>query len=150
VGDGTNPDGDTEAWMLTLPDTDLDGRPDYIDNCPDIANPSQQDTDGDGIGDACDDLLITTTSLPSARVGKIYSKQLMAVGGKPPYTWAIIEGAPPIFVTLGANDGLLYGDVQSTFLAFFTVQVTDDNGVTDTQALSISVQIPNCVNCHTD
>jgi hypothetical protein len=51
-------------------------------------------------------------------------------------------------VTLGANDGLLYGEVQSTFLSFFTVQVTDDNGDTATQDLSISVTLPNCVNCH--
>ena len=37
-----------------LPDTDNDGIPDNIDNCPDIANEDQADFDGDGIGDRCD------------------------------------------------------------------------------------------------
>jgi hypothetical protein len=35
-------------------DTDNDGVIDCQDNCPQAANPDQADTDGDGIGDACD------------------------------------------------------------------------------------------------
>jgi len=35
-------------------DTDGDGIPDALDNCPFVPNPDQLDTDGDGIGDACD------------------------------------------------------------------------------------------------
>ena len=34
-------------------DSDLDGIPDELDNCPAVPNPDQADSDGDGIGDAC-------------------------------------------------------------------------------------------------
>lgn len=36
------------------PDTDADGRIDGMDNCPQVANPSQTDSDEDGVGNACE------------------------------------------------------------------------------------------------
>lgn len=38
-------------------DRDADGIPSGCDNCPTVTNPSQEDTDGNGIGDACETLL---------------------------------------------------------------------------------------------
>ena len=35
-------------------DSDGDGVPDALDNCPNTCNPSQLDVDGDGTGDVCD------------------------------------------------------------------------------------------------
>lgn len=37
------------------PDRDEDGVPDEQDNCPDVANPGQENRDNDFLGDACDD-----------------------------------------------------------------------------------------------
>jgi len=40
--------------LLLLPDSDLDGHSDFVDNCVAAPNPSQLDTDSDGIGNRCD------------------------------------------------------------------------------------------------
>lgn len=58
-----------QLMMLSEPsgDSDGDGWPDVSDNCPNDPNPRQEDSDGDGIGDACD--LFTDIK----RINEVYS-----------------------------------------------------------------------------
>ena len=46
--------GSVYVFSLAQPDSDGDGVLDVSDNCPNIPNPDQTDTDLDGQGDACD------------------------------------------------------------------------------------------------
>jgi len=51
--------GYQEAECQSL-DLDSDGVPDYQDNCPLVSNADQTDSDGDGLGDACDEGVLPT------------------------------------------------------------------------------------------
>jgi hypothetical protein len=50
----SNPAGPSQAFIGTAIDFDEDGIPDSFDDCPWAKNPTQADTDGDWLGDACD------------------------------------------------------------------------------------------------
>ena len=51
VAEPTNIDAINAA--VPKPDADGDGIANHVDNCPTVANPDQRDSDGNGVGDAC-------------------------------------------------------------------------------------------------
>lgn len=54
-------DYDNAVLNASATDTDNDGVPDDVDNCPTVRNPGQRDSNGNGIGDVCDDYALNIT-----------------------------------------------------------------------------------------
>ncbi|WP_233597147.1 lamin tail domain-containing protein [Corallococcus sp. CA041A] len=69
----------------------------------------------------------TTTRLPNATEGSLYTFTFTATGGTPPLTWSQAGGAIPDGLTL-TEDGVLTGTPQGPALYEFTVRVEDANG----------------------
>ena len=83
-------------------------------------------------------LSIGTTVVPGATYATSYSTTLEASGGTAPYTWTVVGGALPGGLALG-SDGVLSGVPSEQGSFAFTVQVSDADGGSDQQALTIDV-----------
>ena len=83
-------------------------------------------------------LVVITSSLPSGVDDVAYSQTLTAFGGHKPYSWTISSGVLPQGLILATN-GLISGTPMSVGTFNFTVQVTDANNSTATQALKLTV-----------
>ena len=81
---------------------------------------------------------IVTGALPNGKVGNAYSKTLVANSGTAPYAWSIIGGALPAGLSLSA-DGVISGTPTTAGTAGVTVQVTDANGIFDSQIYGLKV-----------
>jgi hypothetical protein len=80
-------------------------------------------------------LVITSTGdLPGGRVNVDYSQQLVATGGRIPYTWALASGSLPPGLILNTSTGVISGRPTGTGTFSFTVRVTDATPTTVTSA----------------
>jgi large repetitive protein len=83
---------------------------------------------------------ITTASpLPSGTVGSVYSQQLAATGGTPPYTWTAPNGNLPPGLNMEASSGLLKGSPTTAGTFNFSLAATDQNGYRDTVSFTMIV-----------
>jgi hypothetical protein len=86
-------------------------------------------------------LQVVTTSLPDGVVGMVYSQQVSATCGQPPYFWSLSPGSPPLptWLSLDPNAGTLSGTPPATGTTNFSVRVTDAATNTVDQPLSITI-----------
>ena len=92
------------GWRSTLGDSDADTRLDQADNCPQVANAEQTDSDANGIGDACGPTFAQGT-----------------VGGAVPATLALTLGSPAAF-------GAFTPGADRTYDATTTANITSSAG----------------------
>ncbi|RJS02619.1 autotransporter outer membrane beta-barrel domain-containing protein [Xanthomonas sp. CFBP 7698] len=107
-------------------------------------SPAAQASRSYALSIAAPQVVVAPTTVPGATRGTAYSQALSASGGTAPYTYAIVSGVLPAGLTLASN-GTLSGTatVEGTFN--FTVQATDANSFTGTQAYALTVAGPNLV-----
>ena len=87
-------------------------------------------------------LVVTTSALPSGAITSTYSATLSSSGGTPAVTWAITVGSLPAGLTLNAATGAITGTPTGpSGMSNFTVQATDSGTPqqTATKALTINI-----------
>jgi hypothetical protein len=93
----TPTNGTPTTFELTPgPDPDTDGVGAAVDNCPNVSNPDQLDTDTDGLGDACETptaSAVATVSSLSQRIAHFdASASTSSSGAVTGYTWYFGDG----------------------------------------------------------
>jgi hypothetical protein len=83
--------------------------------------------------------MATSPDLPAANSGEEYSLVLAALGGRPPYTWSLVDGNLPPEVSLEASSGRVRGRPASTGDFLFAARVTDSAGAQAQRTFRLSV-----------
>jgi len=87
-------------------------------------------------------LQITNVSLAAGTAGVPYSAQLGAIGGQPPYGWALALASAGLPAGLTLNSaGLISGTPTNNTVSTFRVEATDANMAIAYQILSITINL---------
>jgi|GEM_PF-553961 len=132
-------------WNISL---NCNGGNDSLDNilgsgnyvCPDnqTAVISNNNATNNFIVPPCGNVIITTTSLPDGQVNVYYNQFLEASSCSSPFNWTNISGSLPPGLILASN-GDISGTPTNSGTFDFTVQVTDNDGHSTNQALSLTI-----------
>ncbi len=83
-------------------------------------------------------LAVQPNTLPNSTLGAAYNQTLTAVGGNPPYTFAVSSGALPTGVSL-ATDGTISGATTAGGSFTFIIQADDAMGNTGYRTYTVNV-----------
>jgi hypothetical protein len=86
-------------------------------------------------------LQISTTSLPSAQIGTLYSATFEAGGGVAPYTWSVVESSLPAGISY-SSAGQLAGTPTASGAYAIDIRVHDAAGATADGTYSLIVTTP--------
>lgn len=87
-------------------------------------------------------LVVTTSALPSGAITSTYAATLASGGGTPAVTWAITTGSLPTGLTLNAASGAITGTPTGpSGLSSFTVQATDSGTPQQTASKALTINI---------
>lgn len=112
-------------------DGDRDGIPDSMDNCPKTYNPDQKDTDGNGVGDACDTNTTTVIDPPPPTTSTSWVIFLDFDGQT--VTTPYWNGGTTFYCTPSGFSSIeiqnILTEVKNDYAAFPTITVTADSTV---------------------
>jgi PKD repeat protein len=90
----------------------------------------------------CSELSLLPANISEGRVGAEYNQTVTAVGGNPPYTFAVVAGSLPDGLTLSPS-GQITGTPTDQGQFNFTISVSYANGCTQSRDYTLNIQ-PSC------
>jgi hypothetical protein len=108
----------------------------------DSGSPAQSSTRTLSLTVAPSALVVTTTSLAGAQVGKAYTATLTATGGTPPLSWSVAAGSLPAGLSLTPSSGVIAGTPQAAVNSdALTFAVADSSVPTQQKTVNLALTV---------